>query len=133
MENSVLAGIRAPRWAWPSRIHQLPGRPLVHLPFLVSGCVWRPSATCRSGDLSQPNPDSPMEASPLLFLLESDVFQLQWTRDEADLAAFFHQTADPPVIVELLQILSGGHIVNMDKDQNASASNAFNLQTVVSW
>lgn len=45
-----------------------------------------------------------MEASPLLFLLESDVFQLQRTRDEADLAAFFHQTADPPVIVELLQI-----------------------------
>lgn len=51
-------------------------------------------------------PDSPVEASPLLFLLQADVFQLQWTRDEADLAAFFHQTADPPVIVELLQTLS---------------------------
>lgn len=73
-----------------------------------------------------------MEASPLLFLLESDVFQLQWTRDEADLAAFFHQTADPPVIVELLQILSGGRIVNMDNNQNASASSASNLLTVVS-
>lgn len=50
--------------------------------------------------------DSPVEASPLLFLLKSDVFQLQWTWDETDLAAFFHQTSDPPVIVELLQILT---------------------------
>lgn len=45
-----------------------------------------------------------MEASPLLFLVESDVLQLQRARDEADFTAFFHQTADPPVIVELLQI-----------------------------
>lgn len=90
--------------------------------FLVGGCVCRASATCRPGDLSQPSPDSPMEASPLLFLLESDVFQLQWTRDEADLAAFFHQTADPPVIVELLQMLSGGHGVNMDKNPSASSA-----------
>lgn len=45
---------------------------------------------------------SPVEASPLLFLLESDVFQLQRARDEANVAAFFHQAADPPVIVELL-------------------------------
>lgn len=50
--------------------------------------------------------DSPVEASSLLLLLESDVFQLQRTRDEADLAAFFHQAADPPVVVELLRILS---------------------------
>lgn len=45
-----------------------------------------------------------MEASPLLFLVESDVLQLQRARDEADFTALFHQTADPPVIVELLQI-----------------------------
>lgn len=45
-----------------------------------------------------------MEASSLLLLLESDVFQLQGARDEADVTAFFHQTADPPVIVVLLQI-----------------------------
>lgn len=47
---------------------------------------------------------SPMKASSLLFLLESDVFQLQWARDEANVTAFFHQTADPPVIVVLLRI-----------------------------
>lgn len=47
---------------------------------------------------------SPVEASSLLLLLESDVLQLQRTRDESDFTAFFHQTADPPVIVELLQI-----------------------------
>lgn len=45
---------------------------------------------------------SPVEASSLLFLLESDVFQLQRARDEANVAAFFHQAANPPVIVELL-------------------------------
>ncbi len=45
-----------------------------------------------------------MEASSLLFLLKSDVFQLQRARDEADVTAFFDQAADPPVIVVLLQI-----------------------------
>lgn len=57
-------------------------------------------------------PDSPVEASSLLFLLESDVFQLQRTGDEADLAAFFHQTAYPPVIVELLKILRDNVMVS---------------------
>lgn len=62
--------------------------------------------------LSYPSPhpvlllllNSPVEASSLLFLLESNVFQFQGARDEADVAAFFHQAADPPVIVELLWI-----------------------------
>lgn len=47
---------------------------------------------------------SPVEASSLLLLLQSNILQLQRTRDESDFTAFFHQTADPPVIVELLQI-----------------------------
>ena len=48
--------------------------------------------------------DSPVEASPFLLLLEPDVLQLQWARDEADVTAFLHQTANPPVIVELLYL-----------------------------
>lgn len=45
---------------------------------------------------------SPMEASSLLFLLKSDIFQLQRARDETNVTAFLHQATNPPVVVVLL-------------------------------
>lgn len=45
----------------------------------------------------------PLDSSSLLLLLEPDVLELQWAGDEANLAALFHQPADPPVVVELLR------------------------------
>lgn len=45
----------------------------------------------------------PLDSSSLLLLLEPDVLELQRAGDEANLAALFHQPADPPVVVELLR------------------------------
>lgn len=45
---------------------------------------------------------SPVEASSLLFLLQSDIFELQRARDEANVTAFLHQATNPPVVVVLL-------------------------------
>lgn len=122
MENSVLARAPAPLPAPPlslalARCLPIPAAPWQAFTsplqsgsffFLVSVCVRRASAACCRATFCSPAllADSPVEASSLLLLLESDVFQLQGTRDEADLAAFFHQAADPPVVVELLRILS---------------------------
>lgn len=96
---------------WPGLVPPHPSSPIQHilLPGRPLRGLFKASPSCRLL-LERPlaarpsSADSPVEASSLLLLLQPDVFQLQRARDEADLAAFFHQTADPPVVVELLQI-----------------------------
>lgn len=91
----------------PPKTLQLASSLLIHVVFPTVSAAADSSTSCTLTTQSSsfvPLFHSPVEASPLLFLVESDVFQLQRARDEADFTALFHQTADPPVIVELLQI-----------------------------